>query len=134
MPGRPVVRRLRTALLFGCMLLAMRHPVVASPLNEAAPRSARQVVAAMFLVSSLALFTGKRGWAFEPAPFTREDSPWLQQFTTDLPPQELKNYGEQLFKLKALLAFSLHSHGRKQHKTPVISNPTLVLSDRLTSA
>ena len=105
MSGRAVVRRLRTALLFGCMLLAMRHPVVASPLNEAAPRSARQVVAAMFLVSSLALFTGKRGWAFEPAPFTLEDSPWLQQFTTDLPPQELKKYGEQLFKLKALLAF-----------------------------
>ena len=78
MSGRAVVRRLRTALLFGCMLLAMRHPVVSSPLNEAAPRSARQVVAAMFLVSSLALFTGKRGWTFEPAPFTLADSPWLQ--------------------------------------------------------
>ena len=87
------------------MVLAMRHPVVASPLNEDAPRSARQVVAAMFLVTTLALFTGKRGWAFEPAPFTLADSPWLQQFTTDLPEPELTKYGRQLVALKDLLAF-----------------------------
>ena len=78
MASRRVVRHLRSALLFGCILFAMRHPVVASPLNEAAPRSARTVAAAMFLVTTLALFSGKRGWAFEPPPFTLADSPWLQ--------------------------------------------------------